>query len=300
MNAEVIKNNVTGRRPCNRIPITCAADVQWYGQMAAQTQIFGSINPAEGAMIIGICHQVGISWLEFAETFNMMHHRISKKTDAILASLLEYGGQYEIISRTDEKAEAKFKYGKAAYTSSLVWEDCLSEPFIYQGKEEVIVNNITSGNTAALVMKPKYRTKRSRMQMIWARCVSDGVRAVCPQACQGVYTPEEVEDFVENEYPSIPVAVVPQAAPAVVPVAAPAAPAQEVAAPVANIEICNAGTMAGKRWDSMDNNTLTYALNASFPEEVKAYIREILSVRAATAATSTSGQSTTQSETTQN
>lgn len=289
MNAEVIKNNVTRRRPCNRMPITCAADVQWYGQMAAQTQIFGSINPAEGAMIIGICHQVGISWLEFAETFNMMHHRISKKTDAILASLIEYGGQYEIICRTDEKAEAKLKCGKATYVSSVVWEDCLSEPFIYIGKEETVVNNITSGNTAALVMKPKYRTKRSRMQMLWARCVSDGVRVVCPQACQGVYTPEEVEDFAENEAPPVYVGTAAAPAPAPAPATPAPAPAQEAVtqSPAVNIEVCNAGAMAGKRWDSMDDNTLTYALNASFPEEVKTYIREILASRKA-------GQSTTQ------
>lgn len=35
------------------------------------------------------------------------------------------------------------------------------------------------------------------MQMLWARCISDSVRAVDPTCCQGVYTPEEVEDFVD-------------------------------------------------------------------------------------------------------
>lgn len=281
MNPEtIIQRNIAKRRPCNRIPITCAADLQWYGQTAAATQIFGQINPAEGAMIVGICHQIGISWLEFAETFNMMHHRISKKTDAILADLVERGGEYEILSRTKDKAEAKFTNGKAVYVSTVTWEDCLTEPFIYQGKEEVIVNNITSGNTAALVMKPKYRTNRSRMQMIWARCVSDGVRVVCPAACQGVYTPEETEDIAEYEMP-VPVAPTPAPAPAPAPAPSPAAAEPE------NVEVCAVGTMAGKRWDSMDDQTLTLALQANFPQSVKDYIGKILETRRAGAATST-------------
>ena len=191
MNAESIQRAIAGRRPCTRIPITCAADLQWYGQMAAQSQMFGAISLPEGVMICGICHQTGMSWLEFAEKFNIMHHRISKRTDAILADFQERGGVCEIVSRTEDKAEAKLSFGKSKYTSTVNWDDCLTEPFIYQGKEEAIVNSIAANNTAALVMKPKYRTKRSRMQMMWARCISDGVRVVCPAACQGVYTPEE-------------------------------------------------------------------------------------------------------------
>ena len=290
MNAETIQKAVAGRRPCNRIPITCAADLQWYGQMAAASQMFGAITPPEGVMICGICHQTGISWLEFAETFNIMHHRISKRTDAILADFQERGGVCEIVSRTDEKAEAKFTFGKTKYTSTVKWDDCLTEPFIYQGKEEVIVNNITSGNTAALVMKPKYRTKRSRMQMMWARCVSDGVRVVCPAACQGVYTPEEVEDIAEYDAPAPGVATPmppPAAAPAPAPAAAPAAPE--------NVEVCSVGSMAGKRWDSMDDNTLALALQASFPQPVKDYINTILESRRANAAQSTTQTTTTQS-----
>ena len=141
------------------------------------------------------------------------------------------------------------------------------------------MNNITSGNTAALVMKPKYRTNRSRMQMIWARCVSDGVRVVCPAACQGVYTPEETEDIAEYDIPA-PVAV-PVAAPAPAPAPSPAAAEPE------NVEVCAVGTMAGKRWDSMDDQTLSLALQANFPASVKEYIGKILDTRRAVAATST-------------
>ena len=279
MDAESIKKMATVRRPCRLIPITSPADLQWYGAMAAQSQMFGPITQPEGVMIVGICHQTGMSWLEFAETFNIMHHRVSKRTDAILADFQERGGTVEIVSRTNEKAEAKFAFGKTKYTSTVKWEDCLAEPFIYVGKEEQIVNLITSGNTAGLTMKPKYRTNRSRMQMMWARCVSDGIRVVCPAACQGVYTPEEVEDIVEYDMPDAGAAT-----PAAQPAAAPApAPAPAPAAPE-NVEVCSVGTMAGKRWDSMDDNTLNLALQAAFPQAVKDYIGKVLESRRASAA----------------
>ena len=35
--------------------------------------------------------------------------------------------------------------------------------------------------------------------MLWARCVSDAVRAVCPEVTAGLYAPEEVMDFESIE-----------------------------------------------------------------------------------------------------
>ena len=39
------------------------------------------------------------------------------------------------------------------------------------------------------------------MQMMWARCISDGIRAVCPAATAGQYTVEETQDFDEAAAP---------------------------------------------------------------------------------------------------
>ncbi len=51
-----------------------------------------------------------------------------------------------------------------------------------------------------------------------------------------------------------------------------------------NVEVCGVGTMAGKRWDSMDDNTLNLALQAAFPQSVKDYIGKVLESRRASAA----------------
>ena len=48
--------------------------------------------------------------------------------------------------------------------------------------------------------KDNWATPRSRMQMLWARVVSDGVRTMAPEICSGIYTPEETADIVGVAY----------------------------------------------------------------------------------------------------
>ena len=92
-------------------------------------------------------------------------------------------------------------------------------------------------------LKDNWSTPRRRMQMMWARAVSDGVRTVCPLATRGHYTPEEAVDFDEPKVVNVtpvpasypqqeagqPAAPAPDPAPA--PAMAPAAPVVEVLPP---------------------------------------------------------------------
>lgn len=251
------------------LPISNVQEMQFLGNVLSQSQLFGSTNPAEGLAIVAMCHQKRMSWLDFMQTFHMIKGRVSKKTDAILADLHRIGGDHEVIVRTPEEASAKFTKGKNSYTSKITWEDCKLEPFVYEGKESDVVRLLEAGQFASLKMKPKYRTPRARMQMLWARCVSDGVRVVAPECCQGVYTPEEVDDYV------------PAQAQAAQPM--PAAPSPSPVS-VENVEVCPFGSLKGQRWDSMNVALLKQALNVpAFPENVKAYIRTVIEQKEAPA-----------------
>lgn len=261
---------VIAEKPAALLPINNVQEMQFLGTVLSQSQLFGQSNPAEGLAIVAMCHQKRISWMDFMQNFHMIKGRVSKKTDAILADFHRIGGKHEIIARTQDAGEAKFTHGKNSYTSKITWEDCKNEPFIYQGREESIIQAIESGDTSNLIIKAKYRTPRARMQMLWARCVSDGVRAVAPECCQGIYTPEEVDDFAE---------VGPAAIPAPAPAAAP------VAMPQVSIEFCPVGPAAGKRWDDesvFSVETLRQALEGTHPSitpEMKDYIRGLVEKR---------------------
>lgn len=261
-------------QPAASLPISTVQDLQTLGQVLSQSELFGAKTPAQGLAIVAMCQQKRISWMDFMQNFHMIKGTVSKKTDAMLADLHRMGGTHKVVCRTPEKAECLFKCGESEYTSSITWEDCLQEPFVYcGGKEDDIATAIMNGgkwpNGKPLELKTKYRTPRSRMQMLWARCVSDGVRTVAPECCQGVYTPEEVSDFAEDM--SRPA---PSAPPVTVQGVASASPL--------DIEVCPCGQFIGQRWDSLDTAVLQQALNATSPlitTEMKDHIRTILAER---------------------
>ncbi len=246
------------------LPVASVTDMEKMGVLLAQSNLFGKRNPAEGFAIVGMCQQQRMSWMQFMQTFHLINGVVSKRTDAMLADLRRSGGRHKCVMRTPERAEAVFTNCDGdTYTSVVTWEECLAEPFVYIGKESDVIAALARGQKPPL--KPKYSTPRARMQMLWARCVSDGVRVVAPECVQGCYTPEETEDFA----------------------AAPAAGCQPAAAPMpqaadADPEVCPCGQLKGTRWDAMETPVLQQALNATGPfisTAMKDCIRAVLARR---------------------
>ena len=95
------------------------------------------------------------------------------KADAMLSSFQESGGKVKWIKRTD--------------TECKLW---LSHP---QGGELEVAWTIERAQKAGLGGKDNW--KKFPAQMLAARCVSEGVRALFPACLSGMYTPEEVSDF---------------------------------------------------------------------------------------------------------
>lgn len=262
-------------QPAATLPVNSVQDLQTLGTVLAQSNLFGKRNPAEGLAIVAMCQQKRISWLDFMQNFHMIQGVVAKKTDAIIADFHRAGGTHRVLARTADKAEAYFKMGDCDYTSTITWQDCLAEPFVYVGKEGDVLAMLQRGQTPPL--KAKYSTPRARMQMLWARCVSDGVRVVAPECVQGIYTPEETADFTEISAapaPSIPTPPTPVAHPAQVQGVASSSPFA--------VEEVPCGSLKGKRWDELDTPILQQALGGTNPlitTEMKDYIREVLSKR---------------------
>jgi hypothetical protein len=156
------------------LPISCMGDIERMGQLLASTNLFGTNNPADGFVIASMCHQQGISYMEYMQTYHFIKGKVSKRADAIQAAFQDLGGEIEILQRDEKGTVITLVFGKTKYTSKCVWEEIKGEPF---------------------ASTQNYATPRKRMQMMWARAISDGVRTVCPKAVSGFYTPEEVETF---------------------------------------------------------------------------------------------------------
>lgn len=266
--------------------------MQTLAQFLNASRLFGTDNIAQSVAIVTMCQQERISWMKFMQTFHMMNGVLTKKADAMLADLHRIGGTHKPICRTAEKAECYFKNGESEYTSTVNWADCLNEPFVYVGKDKDVIVAIANGhkwpNGQPLQLKSKYATPRARMQMLWARCVSDGVRVVAPECVQGIYTPEETSDFVDVQ-PCTPSSTIGIATPAPSS-GAPSATVQSVASPsplAADPSVCPCGPLMGKPWADMETKMLQLALSTPNPEittEMQDRIRAILAERERSAA----------------
>ena len=177
------------------LPVASMSDIATAGELIARSGILGAQNAAEGFLIAATCHQTGMSFLEFAENYHLVKGRITKRADAMLASANRNGWKHRIIERSPNKAAIELTREKEKHVFELTWENALNEPFVYRGGPDAQMAELRKPIDQRH-LKDKYSTPRSRMQMLWARVVSDAVRAVDPSANQGTYAPEEVEDFV--------------------------------------------------------------------------------------------------------
>lgn len=154
------------------------------GDDIAKSGMFGCSSIEQGRILALTCLKKGLDPMSLVETYHLYNGELSMRADAMLAGLSRVGGRYRVITRSPDAAEIEIQRGEDRYRFSLTWQEAQQEPFTKNKKGEV---------------KDNYATPRARMQMLWARVVSDGVRTTWPEVVCGVYTPEELSDFSEPD-----------------------------------------------------------------------------------------------------
>lgn len=220
--------------------------VKEIGQWIAQSQMFGQMTVAQGCVIATHCFVTETPLLEYQRRNMLVGNRPGIPYDAMVAAFQEAGGEIEVVEKSPDAARLKLKYKGKETPFSLTWEQAKQEPFCYgeRGKKESeILAILKAGDEKqiAAILKPKYASPRSRAVMLWARCVSDAIRTVCPIANFGQYTVEEIEDFASEPAPAAVVKPKGDNAPPAVastpkPTAAPAVATVPPAVPVSKLE----------------------------------------------------------------
>ena len=146
------------------------------GNMAkafAQSGFFGYKNSSEAFTLMCLAQANGLHPAKAAERYHIIQGRPAMKSDAMLAAFQESGGKVRWVKRTEKECTLH-----------------LSHP---QGGELDVTWSIDRATKAGLTGKSTW--KQYPTQMLSARCVSEGVRALYPACLCGMYTPEEVSDF---------------------------------------------------------------------------------------------------------
>lgn len=258
---------VAVRRENAPAPVQTFEEIEKLGQLFERSGMFGVSQQGQGVVLAMTCMMQRITPLEFIQTYHIVEGRPSMRSDAMLAKFIEAGGTYEIIERSPDRAAIKGTFKAATLEVSLSFEEAKQEPFVW-GKEK----------NGKRELKDNYATPRKRMQMLWARVTSDMVRAVCPVVAAGVYTPEEVQDFTEDDKVSRARPVTAEAAPAMTAKPAPGTTATKPAATVVEPEvlppenkgsvdytIMPCGKLKGKPFAEMEEKTLKLVIATQIP-----------------------------------
>lgn len=175
-----IKGGTLTREPH---PMTVSmADIQRMAAAVAQSGLFG-VKTADQAMALMLVAQAeGLHPAIAARDYDIIQGRPAKKSEAMMRSFIANGGRVKWHELTDTIADATFSHPS--------------------GGEIRITWDIKRAATAGLTAKDMY--KKYPRQMLRARCISEGVRTVCPMATSGMYVPEEVVDMEPAALPAPP------------------------------------------------------------------------------------------------
>lgn len=185
-----VSTSVAAGNMYNKIndPITAIKEM---GSMIAESGMFGCTKHEQGMVLAMQCMAEGKAPLELAKTYHIVEGKLSMRADAMLGRFLTTGGKVKWVKRDNTSVEAEFSYG-----------DSQNIP-ISANLEEMKAIGVAVDKTGKNL---KTNWARFPRQMLTARVISEGVRLLAPQLIAGVYTPEEVQDFSNDNSRSAPVA----------------------------------------------------------------------------------------------
>ena len=150
-----------------------ATDIQLMARNIAESKLFGVMNAQQAMALMLISQAEGRHPALAARDYDIIQNKPSKKAEAMLRDFIASGGKVEWLTLDDKAASATFSHPQGG-TVRIDWDMARALQAGLGGKD----------------MWKKYPR-----QMLRSRCVSEGVKTVCPAATSGFYTPEEVRDF---------------------------------------------------------------------------------------------------------
>jgi hypothetical protein len=144
-----------------------------------------------------LCQAEGIPPIVAVRRYDIVSGRPAMKSDAMLGDFQSRGGKIAWLVYTETEVTAEFSAPGLSAPVKVTW-------------------TIDMANRAGLTSKPG-PWKQYPRSMLKARVISEGIRISMPAIISGIYTPEEVADFVpqitpQAERPAIEAEVVPPAA----------------------------------------------------------------------------------------
>lgn len=162
-------------------------------EMAKTFAAMTGVPLEQGEAVALTCLCEGLTPVDYRRRYHTIDGKPSMRADAMLAEFrLNHGGRHKIVERTAERAALVLidRDGNEA-PCEFTWEEAQQSRWPWKDWKEAPEKRR---------LKDNWATPTDRKALLWARCVSDGLRAVCPELVAGVYTPEEMQDAIDADY----------------------------------------------------------------------------------------------------
>jgi hypothetical protein len=157
----------------NEVAIIPYADIVRMAEAMAKSHLFGVNDANQVLSLMLIAQAEGLHPAIAARDYNVIQGKPALKAEAMLARFQQSGGRVEWQEMTDQRVVGTFSHTSGG-SLTVDWD-------------------MNRAKKAGFGDKQNW-TKFPR-QMLRARVISEGVRAVYPAVTSGIYTPEEVEEF---------------------------------------------------------------------------------------------------------
>lgn len=155
-------------------------EVEKMATAIAASKLFGVKTKEQALGLMLISQAEGRHPAEAARDYHIIDGRASLKADTMLARFQAVGGKVAWVTYTEKEAKATFSHPSGG-SLEVSW-------------------TIGMAKDAGLTGKDNW--KKYPRAMLKARCISEGIRTVFPGVLAGMYTPEEVGDFVPEQEPA--------------------------------------------------------------------------------------------------
>lgn len=155
------------------------SDVERMAMAVAGSNLFGIKTKEQAVALMLVAQSEGLHPARAALEYHVIQGKPSLKADAMLSRFQAAGGKVEWHDYTPEKVSATFSHPQGG-SIRIEWTRKMADDAKLTGKET---------------------WRQYPRQMLRARVISEGIRTVFPGVSVGIYTPEEVQDFVPANEP---------------------------------------------------------------------------------------------------
>lgn len=170
--------------------------VKRFGDWIKDSKMFGVKTDGQALMLAYSALANGTDLIELRRQFHIANGEFTMKSREMHNRFLRSGGVVQQIERSSTRAALTVRRAGLEATFEFTLQEAIREDYVFtaDANRGAVPKVLEDGQINDNACKDNWKTPRRRMQMLWARCITDAIGAFAADVTGGFYSPEEVVD----------------------------------------------------------------------------------------------------------